>query len=175
MQSSNLKTAVCMQAWSRSNLSSRCGTARIPHKHNCLLGTMISNEMRLQHHCNLSGKINAAECALLPRVSASSENGGVSLALFFFPHFFFPPGSLNAFFFFLWRTRCVFAHKLSGLYSFTRICCEYLMVDGASVQGLSMPTKRRCKIAAISFHFLPRCGFCCCLFVYFFLVENIQM
>lgn len=129
---------------------------------------MISNEMRLQHHCNLSGKINAAECALLPRVSASSENGGVSLALFFFPPFFFPPGSLNAFFFFLWRTRCVFAHKLSGLYSFTRICCEYLMVDGASVQGLSMPTKRRCKIAAISFHFLPRCGFCCCLFVYFF-------
>lgn len=73
---------------------------------------MISNEMRLQHHCNLSGKINAAECALLPRVSASSENGGVSLALsfYFFPSsfFFFPPGSLNAFFFFFYEEHVVF-------------------------------------------------------------------
>lgn len=59
---------------------------------------MISNEMRLQHRCNLSGKISAGECALLPRVSASSESSVVSLVWFFF--FLLPPGSLNASFFY---------------------------------------------------------------------------
>lgn len=55
-----------MQPWSHSNLISRCGTARVPHKHNCLLGTMISNEMRLHHHCNLSGKISTREWVPVP-------------------------------------------------------------------------------------------------------------
>lgn len=58
---------------------------------------MISNEMRLQHRCNLSGKISAGECALLPRVSASSESSVVSLVCFFF---LLSPGSLNASFFY---------------------------------------------------------------------------
>lgn len=57
-----------MQPWSHSNLISRCGTARVPHKHNCLLGTMISNEMRLHQHCNLSGKISTREWVPVPGV-----------------------------------------------------------------------------------------------------------
>lgn len=41
------------------------------------------------------------------------------------------------------------------------------MVDGAFVQGLSMPTKQRHEIAALSFHFFLRRFLCLfvCLFV----------
>lgn len=74
MQSSKLKSAVCMQPWSHSNLISRCGTARVPHKHNCLLGTMISNEMRPHHHCNLSGKISTRQWAPVPGVLSHIGN-----------------------------------------------------------------------------------------------------
>lgn len=74
-----------MQPWSHSNLISRCGTARVPHKHNCLLGTMISNEMRLHHHCNLSGKISTREWVPVPgvfsHIGSSMDSPSLSLSL----------------------------------------------------------------------------------------------
>ena len=88
-----------MQPWSHSNLISRCGTARVPHKHNCLLGTMISNEMRLHHHCNLSGKISTREWVPVPgvfsHIGSSTNSPSLSLALSFSLVFSFSRHLLN--------------------------------------------------------------------------------
>lgn len=145
MQSSKLKSAVCMQSLSHSNLSSRCGTARIPHKHNCLLGTMISNEMRLHHHCNLSGKINTRECVPVPRTFI------LGTVLFFCIFFWI----FKYILFFFWRTRCVFAYKLCVLYFFYK--GTLWIFNGG--QGICSRTfdasKETFRNSSFIFHFFP--------------------
>lgn len=134
-----------MQPWSHSNLISRCGTARVPHKHNCLLGTMISNEMRLHHHCNLSGKISTREWVPVPGslvIWGAARNlhlslpisSTLSLSKIFSPNI--PFGPYGSFF----------------LYG--RIFPEYLMLDRASVKAVTITDycqQTRSKMVSLCF------------------------
>lgn len=134
-----------MQPWSHSNLISRCGTARVPHKHNCLLGTMISNEMRLHQQCNLSGKISTREWVPVPGVFShiGSSMNSPSLSpwlLLSLSQNIFSPSVL------------VLLLTYGDFILFKRVFPQYLMLDRVSVKAVMITVNSLIPNGTTAFH-----------------------